>query len=175
MAQHNRNWIFSWFLPALTEKQCSSGDCWSESVNEGRRLSPYTSFSPAQGVNIPWCTTAFLCFLATSGQAANCSWSWQWGVALLQTLRTAGRQGVWAAQGLFYAKIHAVLPVVIYLFSSPELCLYKTKWTEFKYLSLDSFQKQTAFYIDLYNVVLGGPSFQSSCVGNQIHLSPAYL
>lgn len=77
MAQHNRNWIFSWFLPALAEKQCSFGDCWSESVNEGRHLSPYTSFSPAQGENIPWCT-AFLCFLATLGRAANCSWSLRW-------------------------------------------------------------------------------------------------
>lgn len=169
MAQHNRNWIFSWFLPALTEKQCSFGDCWSESVNEGRRLSPYRSFSPAQGENTPWCA-AFLCFLATLGRAANCSWSWQWEMLSCKPSGVqAGRGvlGVGAAQGLSYAEIDTVITDFIYLFSPPGICIYKTwRCTKFKYLSLDSFQKQAAFYIDLSNLGLGGPSFQSPCVSN---------
>lgn len=100
MAQHNRNWIFSWFLPALAEKQCSFGDCWSESVNEGRCLSPYTSFSPAQGENILRCA-AFLYVPAASGRAANCSWSWRWE---LLSCTASG-----AAQGQFYAEVLSTL------------------------------------------------------------------
>lgn len=100
MAQHNRNWIFSWFLPALAEKQCSFGDCWSESVNEGRRLSPYTSFSPAQGENILRCT-AFLYIPAAARRAANCSWSWRWE---LLSCTASG-----AAQGQFYAEVLSTL------------------------------------------------------------------
>lgn len=48
----------------------------------------------------------------------------------------------------------------ICLFSPPGICLSKTwRCTKFKYLSLNPFQKQVAFYIDLYNFILVGPLF----------------
>lgn len=70
MAEHNRNGIFCWFLPALTEKQCSFGEHQSKSVNGGRCLSTYTSSSPAQGENTPRCTAILSVPTASSRAAA---------------------------------------------------------------------------------------------------------
>lgn len=64
----------------------------------------------------------------------------------------------------------------VYLLSPPGICISKTwRCTKFKCLSLNLIQKQVAFYINLYNLVLARLFFWSLCIMNQIHLSHFYL
>ena len=118
-------------------------------------------------------------FSAFLPRAASSSWSWRWGMLSWKPSGVqAGRGdlGVGQAPGLFYTEIYTVLTDFLYLFSPPGICISKTwRCTEFKCLSLDSFQKQAAFYLDLYNLVLGGPPFQNPCAGNQICHFHTYL
>lgn len=108
MAEHNRNGIFCWFLPALTEKQCSFGEHQSKSVNGGRCLSTYTSSSPAQGENTPRCTAILSVPTASSRAAAAVGPGG--GNRCAQPGRAGGGDpGLGAAQGHCRSDIYTVL------------------------------------------------------------------